>query len=550
MPAECRSRILDAVAAEEQKVNPETVFADVPSASVSVKKQRWRFSSLLFSMLLMLSAVTAVVFGRAHYVATQPELQEDIQLTIPVATPVTQEQQSAPEGYHILQIGETVENLQKVDPLENEDCKTFVGNSYADIRYQLKYVTVYDKVSDYNSYIALFDVPEEAENENTYFIVLDMTVSVFGMPENNVIKPEFPFEAVYMDEYLSDSADCKFAKVVYCSAFDDFKESYHFAGAMTNNETILFQVGILASKELVDTQNLFLEHNPVENALSERSCYDLMNRFNGESFIQVGNQRQRATEAERAEMRQNHLKLAQGRGLPTQSQIYYKCLHTTNYLTQLSCDVTYSQGYSSVSGMIQMDFENEQYYLNTVDSQTYAQTEIFAGCDSAYTISHSDQTYTHSLRKSVNDIYVDTMYPAGAYDIYPPKQQDLVSCSYDFIYGHGLEMCYIPTEDAQYYLHDFNSWDINNIYYENGRIYVDISGIILDNGGYFSLLVDWETGIWVSFESYDKDNQPIDSLHTTNIKFGSEADEVTWYSSEMTKDYTLVDEDVAVGVEF
>ncbi len=241
----------------------------------------------------------------------------------------------------------------------------------------------------------------------------------------------------------------------------------------------------------------------------------------------------------------------------TKKQIYYRCLNSALYLSQLSGTVKiYSHTNPDVveQGSFSLDYENDEYYacVDTIDADnpTHIQltTTYYHGHNGdvqneMYILYDSDEDDTHLYNfipfasqktpsSPVSDDEINTM---------SVEEIEATAYAYEPTGIDALTPCFAPYRNTIEYLSDFDQWTIvDTLSYDafqgeyesaasSNRKVVQIEGTTdhtESEAERFSLTVDLETGIWITFTTYRPDGEVLDDITAVNLNFYEDGNEI------------------------
>lgn len=269
----------------------------------------------------------------------------------------------------------------------------------------------------------------------------------------------------------------------------------------------------------------------------------------------------------------------------TKDQLYYRCLNTVEYLTQLSGTVRTYYGDNAVhifEGDFQLDYKADKYHTlvnaEAVDTSGGAVDERHECYNNGTVMIEIIDRCDNSLLEDVFEVYEDGMCPSVRYaainnscPVAPEAAEEgditsidqlsiwqLPSAGFDPTSTHEIAVVYAPNEMTTGYLRNFDNWEITGVQEMYGRQCAVVEGTASPDYGKgfgiesFEILIDQETGVWLQFEGYDAEGNVKAYVYTEDVRFGDEAEEVPEYEgtvNEPTATAEPVQTDAAVQTE-
>ena len=252
----------------------------------------------------------------------------------------------------------------------------------------------------------------------------------------------------------------------------------------------------------------------------------------------------------------------------TKDQLYYKCLNTVEYLTQISGSVRTLYGKNDVhifEGEFQLDYIADKYHANVnfiaVDASIGDSDKRHECYNNGTVMVEVIERGEDSSLEDAFNVYEDGMCPSVRYatinnscpvapedaeegDITSIDQlgiEQLPSAGFDPSGTHEIAVVYAPNEMTSGYLRHFEYWDITGIQEMYGRQCAVVEGTSPPDYGNvfgvesFKMLIDQATGVWLWFEGYDADGNVEAYVYTEDVRFGDEAEEVPEYEGDINE---------------
>ena len=259
----------------------------------------------------------------------------------------------------------------------------------------------------------------------------------------------------------------------------------------------------------------------------------------------------------------------------TKDQLYYRCMNTLEYLTQVSGSVSTLYGNTSphiFEGECEFDFVNDIYH-SVVDAvgisdPSLSQTneyyndgqECVTLCDysgdqedvclvkkdgACPTMEHV--TFANACPVSPADAEAASADGAAVVTSIEQLSEAQVCATYgaDPTGAHEIATFFVPQEMTMGYLSDFDNWEITGTQEVQGRTCAVVQGTAdPEYGGRlgvetFEILVDQETGVWMQYEGYAADGTVQSYVYTENIQFDAQAQSVPAFTASCAEGYSM-----------
>ncbi len=253
----------------------------------------------------------------------------------------------------------------------------------------------------------------------------------------------------------------------------------------------------------------------------------------------------------------------------TKDQLYYRCLNTVEYLTQLSGSARTLSGDGEINiyeGSFQLDYIADKYHANVnyicIDASIEYPDKRHECYNNGTVMVEVLERSEGSSLEDIFRVYEDGECPSVRYaainnscpvapedaeegDITSIEQLSpeyhLSSVGFDPSGTREIAVVYAPNAMTSGYLRHFEYWDITGVQELHDRQCAVVEGTSPPDYGNvngvesFKMLIDQATGVWLWFEGYDAEGNVKAYVYTEDVRFGDEAEEVPEYEGNINE---------------